>query len=152
MINNFDLMEHEYSISENGKLVTVPTFDKCMDSIKRRYERLKIRINTLEEENKILRSEHYKDDEIQKMKEERDIAIKNAHNGFPMTEKEINTIKKWKKEHEKEVHNITTDDQRIQSGGAIGGTYTYSFRPTTIGTIGIIKCSCGKEFVFRTIN
>ena len=29
--------------------------------------------------------------------------------------------------------------------GAIGGSFTYSFTPTTIGTAVVVKCVCGAE-------
>ena len=37
------------------------------------------------------------------------------------------------------------------NGGAIGGTFTYEFIPTSIGTIGTIKCTCGDSFTFEDL-
>lgn len=64
---------------------------------------------------------------------------------FDITEDEQKAIDEWVEKHTQEKHNGNT------YSGAIGGRYTYEFTPTSIGTIGIIKCSCGDEFIFKNL-
>ena len=148
----FDLLEFEYSTVENGKHITVPTFDDCIKSIERRYEHLRTRIKTLEKENEKLKDEHYKDKEIKRITEENERLRENYRNGFPLTKEECDAINKWKEKHEKKTHKIITPEQKMTYGGAIGGTYTYHFTPTTIGVIGTIQCTCGEEFTFKNLD
>lgn len=110
-----------------------------------------IRISYLEKENKKLKDEKYKDLELQKMKKELEDMKKECYNGFPITEEEKKKIEEWKNKHEQENHGLKTLKEKNSFGGAIGGTYTYEFIPTSIGVIGIIKCSCGEEFTFSDI-
>jgi hypothetical protein len=40
----------------------------------------------------------------------------------------------------------------LRAGGAIGGTWTYKFVPTSIGTIGTCICGkCQEEFTFQDL-
>ena len=66
--------------------------------------------------------------------------------GFEPTEREDVKIREWKEKHNNEAHNGS-----YAYAGAIGGRYTYEFTPTSIGTIGVVKCICGAEFVFRDL-
>lgn len=106
------------------------------------YSRMESWISSLQEENKKLREEHYKNEELQQMKERVEKAEKDLYRGFPITEEEDKRLKEWINNHEKE-----------HSGGhgCCGGKYTYIFLPTSIGTIGTVKCSCGKSFDFQEI-
>lgn len=90
-----------------------------------------------------------KDDEIQKLKSE----IESLRNelrdirkySFEITPEEHEIIEDWKKKHIEEKHNGDS------YAGAIGGRYKYIFVPTSIGTIGSIKCSCGETFCFSQL-
>ena len=42
-----------------------------------------------------------------------------------------------------------SSEQMYPRGGAIGGSYTWKFVPTSIGTFGSVQCSCGEEFSFQ---
>lgn len=106
-------------------------------------------IKRLEEENKKLKTEAYKDSELAEMKEKYESMKKDLMRGFPISEKEEKRIEEWKKKHDKEVHGITTLDQRLRAGGCIGGRYKYTFITTSIGIIGSIKCNCGEEYTFQ---
>lgn len=54
---------------------------------------------------------------------------------FSLTELQVEKITKFVTEHE----CIITNE------GSIGGKYTYSFTPTTLGTVDKITCACGKS-------
>ena len=103
-----------------------------MDSIERLCEELIRKFNSQEEK-------------MAELKAENDRLYKNIGRGFPITEEEDQDIKKWIKNHVEEKH----------SGhfyvGAIGGMFSYNFLPTSIGTIGEIKCSCGETYTFREL-
>lgn len=107
------------------------------------------RIKYLEEENKKLKDEHYKDSEMQKMKAELKKAKEDLYRGFPISEKEQEKIREWELKHDAEKHGLKTMEQRLRAGGCCGGRYTYKFIPTSIFTIGIIKCNCGEEYKFK---
>ena len=110
--------------------------------IKDEFDRNKSVISDLRKENAMLKSEAYKDEELQKMKSELD-EMRNDYNlGFPISKEEHKQIKNWMTEHNK-CHS---------NSGAIGGGYTYCFTPTSIGIIGTVKCTCGSEFTFRELS
>ncbi len=85
-----------------------------------------------------------KDEEIVKLKAKLEEKQKRAKNliTFSIESEYVEKIKEWKKRHEKEKHNGS------DYAGAIGGRYTYEFTPTSIGTFGRIRCSCGDHFDF----
>ena len=122
---------------------------KTMGGILSNIEARDKRIKYLEEENKKLKDEAFKDEELTNMKEKYESIKKDLMRGFPVSEEEEKRIEEWMKKHDKEVHGITTLDQRLKSGGCIGGRYIYIFVPTSIGIIGTIKCNCGEKFEFR---
>jgi hypothetical protein len=55
---------------------------------------------------------------------------------FSLNEQETKKLKKWREKHNKKCE--FTNAQH-------GGTLTYKFTPTGIGTIVKVKCACGKE-------
>lgn len=110
--------------------------------IKDEFDRNKSIISDLREENARLKSASYKDEELQKMKTELEEMRNNYNRGFPISEEEHAQIKSWMNNHNK-YHS---------DSGAIGGGYTYCFIPTSIGTIGTVKCACGAEFTFRELS
>ncbi len=56
---------------------------------------------------------------------------------FTIDESEENALDKWVKMHDL----LCTGKNKT----AIGGRYTYSFTPTSIGTVSTVKCVCGKS-------
>lgn len=132
--------------------ITVYDFDQCIASLKQRNEDQISRIKYLEEENKRIKDELYKDNELAKMKDALECMKKDYWRGFPISEDEKKSIDKWKEKHEAEVHGAITLGQKLKRGGCIGGNYSYCFIPTSIGVSGKIKCSCGAEFEFCEIG
>lgn len=59
---------------------------------------------------------------------------------FTITENEAGNLNNWIEEHDKKCP--FTDPMKQ---GAIGGRFTYSFTPTSLGQITKIKCACGEE-------
>lgn len=142
----------EYTTYFNGEYTNVYDLDDCLRAIKCRNQDNEDTIEYLRKENKRLKEENYKDDELQKMKTQLEKMKADYWRGFPITEDEKKAIEEWKKKHEEEVHGLTTDKMRLRAQGISGGRYSYHFVPTTIGTSGVIRCSCGAEFEFREIG
>jgi hypothetical protein len=124
--------------------------EKNLESIKKIFDSQDKKIEKLKEENRYLKDEYDKDEEIQKLKKRLDKAIQDNVRGFPISEEEEKTISKWTKEHIRKKHWDKKYDCP-KSFGAIGGNFKYEFIPTSIGIIGTIKCSCGECLDFKKI-
>ena len=121
------------------------TINEMCDTIKKEFNDKNNFIEKLKTENEQLKSEHYKDEELQRLKKENEKLRRANLRGFPISEEENKKIAEWISEHEAKKHRLPPGTIR---GGAIGGTYTYEFIPTSIGTFGTIKCYCGEKFEF----
>lgn len=99
-------------------------------------------IKYLREELQKAKDNTYKDTELVKIKARCEKLEKDYYRGFPISESEEKAIKKWQTKHEKNHKG---------GYGAIGGKYTYIFIPTSIGTVGTIKCLCGESFDFQEL-
>ena len=131
----------EYWSGYEGKHTHVIKTEDAVRAILCRHKNDLDRIDRLEEENKKLKDEVWKDEELQDMKTRLDKMQADYNRGFPIDEYEWEAIKKWCKEHEEKVHN-----GRHMS-------YSYHFVPTPLGDSGIIKCAaCNKEFEFKKIG
>ena len=82
----------------------------------------------------------YDDSVLDEAEKDTNIAV-----SFHITKEEDKAINAWVKNHIFERH------QGRRCTGAIGGSYTYEFTPTSIGEIGTVKCTCGDEFCFREL-
>ena len=128
-----------------NKIMMKYSFEDCIKSLEEYNQKQEQKIAVLQAENNLLKEEFYKDKTIKRLKEEVSNLQSELRLSFDVSEKEWKEIKKWKKKHEQEKH----EDNNCH--GAIGGNYTYVFVPTSIGTIGTIRCSCGEEFTFQNI-
>ena len=110
------MKDFEYSTTRNGNFIKVPRMQNCIDAILIRYEDALDKISRLEETNKKLRSEHYEDEELQKMKQELKNMKEDYYRGFPISKEEKEAIDKWKRQHEEEVHCLHTLEDRLRAG------------------------------------
>jgi hypothetical protein len=124
---------------------------QTLDAIKREFDSQNARIIYLQNQNKKLKEEHYKDTELQKMKEELERVRADMYRGFPISAEEEKRIKEWQDKHDAEGHGLKTLKERVRAGGCIGGRYSYEFVSTSIGVIGIVKCNCGAKFTFQDL-
>lgn len=124
---------------------------QTLNAIKREFDSQNARIIYLQNQNKKLKEEHYKDTELQKMKEELERVRADMYRGFPISAEEEKRIKEWQDKHDAEVHGLKTLKERVRAGGCIGGRYSYEFVSTSIGVIGIVKCNCGAKFTFQDL-
>lgn len=125
------------------------TIDTFVEDIKHELQGKDIRIEYLEKQNQELRDEKYKDNELSRMESELKTMKEDYYRGFPISEEEQKSIREWMNKHDEEVHHARTLDDKLKLGGCCGGRYTYEFTPTSIGTIGTVKCSCGAKFTFQ---
>lgn len=137
-------MNSSYSISsydeKTGKIIfkTIHPLDESLDSIKTRFEELVQANQSLSGRLQELKQEKWADERLIEMKDKLKTMSEEYYRGFPISAEVESQINEWKKNHR---HN----------GGAIGGTFTYEFIPTSIGTIGTIKCACGDSFTFEDL-
>ena len=137
-------MNCSYSISsydeKTGKIIfkTIHPLDESLDSIKTRFEELIQANQSLFGRLQELKQEKWADERLIEMKDKLKTMSEEYYRGFPISAEAESRINEWKKNHR---HN----------GGAIGGTFTYEFIPTSIGTIGTIKCACGDSFTFEDL-
>ena len=79
-------------------------YNKSLENIKNVIESKNKRIEYLEEENKKLKDEAYKDSEIQRLKEENDRLRQENRNGFQISNEEYAKLIEWKNKHLREKH------------------------------------------------
>ena len=125
--------------------------DTFVEDIKHELQGKDIRIKYLEKQNQELHDEKYKDNELLRMEAELKAMKEDYYRGFPISEEEQKSIREWMDKHDEEVHHARTLGDKLKLGGCCGGRYTYKFIPTSIGTIGTVKCGCGAEFTFQDI-
>jgi hypothetical protein len=112
----------------------------------------KSRNDRLQEENAILKDEHYKDKKIQELEDKISELRSELGYSFRMTKEDWDRVREWQIQHQAEKHGLKTSKDRLAAGGAIGGNWTFEFVPTSIGTVGTCICgSCKEEFVFQEL-
>ena len=125
--------------------------DTFAEDIKDELKRKDMTLKYLELQNRELYDEHYKDNELKQMLDEVNKMKDDYYRGFPISEEEDKNIKEWIDNHERDVHGCYTLEDKINRGGCCGGTYTYEFVPTSIGTVGTVRCNCGAKYTFQEI-
>lgn len=138
--------------TETGEYIHVYDLDACLKAIHMRNKKNEDKIKLLEEENKKLKDKHYKNNEIQRIQHELNKMQKDYYRGFPISEKEEKNIKDWERKHDERVHGLITNKLKMKAQGVSGGRYSYHFVPTALGTSGVVRCSCGAEYIFQEIG
>lgn len=111
-------------------------------------ESLTERNKILAKENKELKDRAYKDKTLAKLNKKYNDLLEDSRRGFSIDKDEWEKLTNWETEHIKEKHWDKIHN-RPKSFGAIGGNFSYEFLPTSIGTIGTVKCTCGDCFTFQ---
>lgn len=133
-------MEDKLELND-GSICIMQNIKKVLQELYDHYRSVANRNEYLLEENKRLKSEAYKDEELSKMKDQYDKMNADYYRGFPISENENNKINEWIDKISKEYPG---------NEGAIGGRFTYEFIPTGVGTYGkIIDSISGKSFSFQ---
>ena len=141
----------------NGKgIQVVKDVDEACDdftaNIKELFHAEKARNDRLQAENACLKDEHYENKVIQEQEDTIAKLRSDLGYSFRLSKSDWDSIHAWQNEHLAEAHGLDTSEKRLRTGGAIGGTWTYEFIPTSIGTIG--SCICGKckeKFTFQDL-
>lgn len=74
------------------------------------------------------------------------VVIKNHTSPAPafyLSKEQLDAAKEWMNKHDNE-RRIQVGN-KIRYSGAIGGAYTWCFTATSLGTVSILKCSCGEK-------
>ena len=79
-----------YYTHYKGEFIEVLPIEKCVKSILSRVDSYEDTIERLKEENRKLKDEVWKDEELQNMKEQLDKMKSDYNRGFNITEKEDN--------------------------------------------------------------
>lgn len=124
--------------------------EACLAFLKDANDKKEAEIELLRSKLKDFTENYSKDEDIKQMREQLEQMRKDCYRGFPISEKEKNEIEKWKESHIRKKH--WSKSRNCPNGsGAIGGRFTYEFTPTSIGTIGTVKCTCGESFTFQEL-
>lgn len=111
--------------------------NECVENLQAVIDRLRGKdkqIEQLQEENNRLKDEHYKDEELKKLRERIDHLEGDCARGFPITEKEQEKIDKIRVEHKKTCPLCKFD---------------FVFECYGIVNFGSLKCRiCGEEIKF----
>ena len=142
-IDNKNPLVNMEGLSSDGGFVGV---EKAVYSLLYRIDSLLCANERLKKENEALRNEHFKDSELGKMKSELEKMRAEYRRGFPISAEEWERISKWEKEHLEKHHPQALEDP--SAFGAIGGNFSFTFIPTSIGVVGYVQCSCGEQFYF----
>ncbi|MGN0437000.1 MAG: hypothetical protein ACI4F4_00635 [Lachnospiraceae bacterium] len=139
---NCSMNDNRYFTYIDGELVNVPPIDELCACLKEKFLKQEKRNEYLQEEINKLKSGIFEKEELARMRREYDAMRDDNQRGFPITKEENDGINNWIMDHEKKHKG---------GHGVSGGKYTYEFTPTGIGTVGLIRCICGKSFCFRDL-
>ena len=139
-------MDIKHFITHKGKVLEIPPIDELCEIIKIKFDEYQQIEQKLKNELDRLKDEKWKDEELIRMKQELQTAKREYRNGFPISDDQVEAINEWIENHEKEKHS---SKRLFPRGGAIGGSYSYIFTPTSIGVFGTVKCTCGESFEFQ---
>ena len=133
-----------FSAKINGNWTNILSSKEITKNILNLENYYQERIESLKETNKQLQDEHYKDEQLSILKKERDDAIVAARNGFSIPQEEYDKAMKWRQQHEHNQHGVPKGEYAYH--GAVGGGYSFSFTPTSIGVFAICTCeNCNRK-------
>ena len=110
-------------------------FDEAIGEIQNIVNNMAGRTERLIEENERLKSEHYKDDELDAMREEVCRCKEDLGRGFPISKEENGAIIDWHINHMKKHHPTNGVFAKYN-----GCNLVYEFDPTELGTVGTVYC------------
>lgn len=129
-----------------GGIRRVPSYETILEEARLRFEAYESTIDHLVRKVDELEDETYADTRLAEMRDEVERSRKARARGFSISDAEWDDIHAWQKSHIDEAHGGD------EYAGAIGGRWTYSFIPTSIGVIGTVVCACGAEHTFQELS
>lgn len=131
-------MDSNYYTYRDGKYINVPPIDDLCLALKDKFLKQEEQIKQLKNKIDYLSKENFKDEELKSLKEKIQILEREKCQGFFISDKEQEAIRKWHDNHDCKY-----------KGTRLQGTSEYKFSIIPgIGYNGYVKCSCGKEFCF----
>ena len=144
-IKNIKYMEEkklELELDKNYPCI-LQKVEKVFQELYDHYRVLVSRTEYLDEENKRLKSEAYKDEELSKMKVEYEKMKADYYRGFAISEEEDGNIREW------EDKMLGDEPLTLKINSA---RFHYEFYPTPLGTVGaVIDSLSGEKLVFRDL-
>ena len=133
-----------FSTYINGEWKNIHSSKEIIDNILNLENYYQGRIESLKKTNEKLQDEHYKDEQLTILKKERDDALMAARNGFSIPQEKYDKAMEWRQQHEHNQHDVPLEEYAYH--GAIGGGYTFSFSPTSIGVFATYTCeNCNRK-------
>lgn len=137
------MVEDKLKLKDDQPVWILKNIKEVFQELYDHYRAVVNRNEYLEKENKSLKSEAYKDEELTKMKEKYDVMNSNYYRGFPITEEEHKRIQEW-------MDKIVGDGPDMKINHA---RFFYKFYPTPLGISGVVVDSkTGQEFEFQEIG
>lgn len=136
-----------YAWVDETTYTEVPPLDDLCKILKYKFKRQNKIIEDLKKENQELKEKAWENKKLQEMEKELKTMREEYLLGFPISKEDYEKAQNWITQHEKEKHYANHNG--YPRGGCIGGAYTWEFIPTSIGTFGTVKCSCGDNFKFQ---
>ena len=146
------ILNGKYSSYLNGKYHDFQGLYNSLEEIKKLVEETLEYAESVEEKNKELLDEHWKDKQLAEMKEKYSQMEKSFYRGFPISEDQQKAINNWEDQHWTNRHGAPDNRSRLMKSGAIGGSFEYRFTPTSIGTVGSVCCQSCKQKVKRELG
>lgn len=136
-------METEKFELKEDSMLWIKDIKDVLQDLYNQFRAVQQRNKYLEEANKILQTEQYKDEELARMKKDYDQMRDDYYRGFPISKEEMERIHKWMDEI---IGN--GPDMKINSA-----RFYYKFYPTAIGVSGeVIDSISGQKFEFQEIG
>lgn len=136
----------------NGKFKEIVDIDTICDSIRFLVERSDNLAASAQQKMREMESEKWKDEELQTMRKKLEDAQSAMRNGFPISNEELSAIENWQLQHWEKQHNAKTLEDRLRAQGVSGGSFSYVFVPTSIGTSGVCRCNSCHNKVMKQIG
>ena len=142
------LRKGKYSSYLNGKYHEFQGYERCLEEVAHSMQEVLDYAEKVEQKNKELEDEHWIDERLRSMKERYDKMSADYWRGFPISEEQKKAIDEWQDQHWTKQHNAPDTLSRLYKQGAIGGSFSYRFVPTSIGTSGVCRCdSCYRRML-----
>ena len=136
-------MEPDKFELKEDSMLWIKDIKEVLQDLYNQFRAVQQRNKYLEDENKRLQTEQYKDEELARMKKNYDQMKDDYYRGFPISKEEMERIHKWMDELTKDYPEAKINSARFH----------YKFYPTALGVAGFVVDSItGKEFQFQELG